>query len=206
MSAASAAVFTLIRKDWTLHRLAIGVYSAAAAMGALLAASPDRTIRSLGVTLVLNVMIGQFFHFPMGAILGERERRTLAFGACLMLFMVPLGAVAACVALTPAVPVTVLHLLPAALLGWLLLFAAVSATTLVSESLGVTMAVLLGLMFVLGNGVALIAPRIPALGRWVEVLSRGGSALSVTLGAEALAVAGVLALAVWLQGRKQSYV
>jgi hypothetical protein len=72
-------VCRLIAKDITLMRLPIALYTAAASAGLILAALGGQTGRNAGITLALNVLIGVSFHVMLGPVLGERERKTLAF-------------------------------------------------------------------------------------------------------------------------------
>jgi len=83
---------------------------------------------------------------------------------------------------------------------------AVIAAAIVSESIGWTIAVLTGLIFVFGNVVLQVAPRLRWVGRYVREMARGGPALPVTLGAEAAGIAVVVVVMLALQGRKTSFV
>ena len=89
---------------------------------------------------------------------------------------------------------------------WALFFSIVLAAAILSESLGWTIAVLTGLIFVVGNAALQIAPRI----RWVvsygKSLARGGPELPLTLGAVLAGTGLILAATFWLQGRKTSFV
>ena len=137
------AVARLIRKDWSLNQGAIALYALAAVAGATLAARPGGMARGLGLTLILNVLIGLSFHLPFGTILGERDRKTLAFAlslpiapgdyaaaklfANLLLFCIPAGAAASALGLTTAAEggrAALLRLLLLGLLAWVELFRA----------------------------------------------------------------------------------
>lgn len=72
-------VFRLIVKDCSLMRIPIAAYTVAATLGLLLAAFGGASGRGAGITLALNVLIGVSFHVMLGPVLGERERKTLAF-------------------------------------------------------------------------------------------------------------------------------
>lgn len=73
-------IWRLVRKDCSLMRgpLVAWVVTALASL-ALTAVVGGRFGRSAGLTLALNVLIGVSFHVMLGPVLGERERRTLAF-------------------------------------------------------------------------------------------------------------------------------
>jgi len=93
------------------------------------------------------------------------------------------------------------------LLGaWVLFFSVVLAAAIVTESIGWTIAVLTGFIFVVGNVVLQIAPKLGWVGRYVKNLAHGGPALPVTLGVEALGIALVVTPTLTLQGRKTSFV
>jgi ABC-type Na+ efflux pump permease subunit len=229
-------ILRLIAKDVSLMKLPIAAYTGAALVGAALAVSPST--RSAGITLALNVLIGVSFHVMLQTVLGERERKTLAFVmslpvtpkdaaaakllAAFLLFLIP-GMVAA-TALVFLSPVDVFHTMAASdrsvlshvagwsgyyglVLGaWLSFFSVVLAAAIVTESIGWTIAVLTGLIFVFGNVVLQIAPKLVWAGRYVRDVARGGPALPVTLGAEACCIALVVAVMLALQGRKTSFV
>ncbi len=90
--------------------------------------------------------------------------------------------------------------------AWALFFSIALAAAIVSESLGWTISVLTGLIFVLGNLVLQVAPRIGWGVRYVRDLAHGGPALPFTLAGEALGLGLVVVATLWLQGRKTSFV
>lgn len=65
----------LVRKDCWLMRWPLAAYILAAAAGLAM----TLMARSAGITLAFNVLIGVSFHVMLGPVLGERERKTLAF-------------------------------------------------------------------------------------------------------------------------------
>lgn len=72
-------VLRLAAKDLYLLRLPLAIYLGAGVLAVVLAGIDDRAARSLGVTLAMNVFIAACFHLVLGNVLGERERKTLAF-------------------------------------------------------------------------------------------------------------------------------
>jgi hypothetical protein len=72
------AIAQLVAKDCSLMRVPLLAYSAAAAASLVLAAVGG-ALRPSGITLALNVMIGASFHILLGPVMGERDRKTLAF-------------------------------------------------------------------------------------------------------------------------------
>jgi ABC-type Na+ efflux pump permease subunit len=233
----SSIVRKLIVKDLSLMQVPLIAYTAAACVGLVLAAVSAST-RSAGITLALNVLIGVSFHVMLQPVLGERERKTLAFVMSLpatpkdaaaakllsafAMFLIP-GAIAA-TALVFLSPVDIFHAMAASdrsiashaagwagyyalVLGaWLFLFSLILATAIVTESIGWTIAVMTGLIFVFGNVVLQVAPRLVWFGRFVRTLAHGGPALLATLGIELLGIALVVTVMLALQGRKTSFV
>lgn len=231
-----SVVLRLIGKDLSLLAAPLAAYTAAAGLALVLAASP--VTRSAGITLALNVLIGVSFHVMLQPVLGERERKTLAFVmslpatpkdaavakllAAFAMFLIP-GAIAA-TALVVLSPVDVFHAMAASdrsvvshvfgwlgyyglvLCAWLLFFSIVLAAAIITESVGWTIAVLTGLMFVFGNVVLQVAPKLVWFGRFMREVARGGPALLATLGAEVLGIALVVSVMLLLQGRKTSFV
>jgi hypothetical protein len=230
-------VSRLIAKDCSLMRVPLAAYTAAALGGLIVTVAFGTAGRSAGITLTLNVLIGVTFHVLLGPVLGERERKTLAFVMSLpvtprdyavgkllssfVLFLVP--AVIAATTLVALSPIDVLASMAASdrsvishlggwicyyalVLGaWMLFFSVVLAAAIVSESIGWTIAVLTGLIFVFGNVVLQMLPSIGWIGRYLKDLARGGPAVPVTLVAEALGLTAVVTLVLTLQGRKTNF-
>jgi hypothetical protein len=232
-------VARLVRKDCSLMKAPLAAYVAAALGGLLLTACVGGPVgRSAGVTLAVNVLIGVSFHVMLGPVLGERERRTLAFvmslpvtpaevavaklASAFALFLLP--ATIAATALVWATPFDIpariaashaplwSHVLGtlgyyALVLGaWTLLFSVVLAAAIVSESVGWTIAVLTGLIFVLGNFALQVLPRLSGVAHYLRALGRGEPALPLTIAGEAAGIAAVVAALVLLQRRKTSFV
>src|SRR5450432_3638608 len=72
-------VARLVRKDCWLMRWPLAAYILAAVAGLVMTLSGGSVARSAGITLAFNVLIGVSFHVMLGPVLGERERKTLAF-------------------------------------------------------------------------------------------------------------------------------
>jgi ABC-type transport system involved in multi-copper enzyme maturation permease subunit len=228
----------LVRKDCDLMKGPVAAYTATALAGFVLAASGHPTGRAMGITLALNVMIGVSFHVALGPVLGERERKTLAFVMSLpvtpreataakmisafVLFLIP--AMTAATALVFLSPVDIFGVMATSdrsiashLAGWVayygivlgawaVVFSIVLGAAIVSESIGWTIAVLTGTIFVFGNVVLQLAPTLGWVGRYVRDLARGGATLPATMAAEAAALALVVGATLILQGRKTSFV
>lgn len=228
----------LVAKDCSLMRVPLAAYTVAALTGLILAAGGGPAGRSAGITLALNVLIGVSFHVMLGPVLGERERKTLAFVMSLpvtprdaavakltssfVLFLIP--ATVAATALVFLSPVDVFGAMLTSdrsflshvagwagyygfVLGaWMLFFSVVLAAAIVTESIGWTIAVLTGLLFVLGNFVLQLAPALGWIGRYIRSLAQGGPALGATLAAEGIGIGLVVAATLALQERKTSFV
>jgi ABC-2 type transport system permease protein len=228
----------LVVKDCSLMWFPIAAYTVAALAGLFLVAAGGTIGRTAGITLAVNVLIGVTFHVLLGPVLGERERKTLAFVMSLpvtprdaalgklvsafVLFLIP--ATVAATTLVFLSPVDVFHAMAtsdrsvlshlagwaayyALVLGaWLLFFSVVLAAAIVSESIGWTVAVLSGLVFVVGNFVLQVAPLIGWVGRYLRDLTRGGPAVPATLLVEAVGIVLVVGAMLTLQGRKTSFV
>lgn len=69
----------LVRKDVWLMRWPLAAYILAALAGLALTVTGGSAGLSAGITLALNVLIGVSFHVMLVPVLGERERKTLAF-------------------------------------------------------------------------------------------------------------------------------
>jgi hypothetical protein len=216
-----AVVRRLVAKDIWLMRWSLAAYVVAAVAALVLTAvATNGVVRGAGVTLALNVLIGASFHVMLGPVLGERERRTLAFVmtlpvrprdvalaklvAAFAIFLLP--AVVAVVTLARVSSAGVLTLYPVILGAWICLFAIVLAAAIVTESLSWTIATLMTLMFVVGNGAMQVAPHMVVVSRWLVAIQHGGGALALTAGVELVWVASIVALTLLLQGRKTSFV
>ncbi|HLK64210.1 MAG TPA: hypothetical protein VKU19_12270 [Bryobacteraceae bacterium] len=228
----------LVRKDCWLMRWPLAIYILAGLAGLALTVMGGRVGRSAGITLALNVLIGVSFHVMLVPVLGERERKTLAFVmslpvtpadtavgkvvAAFTLFLIP--ATIAATTLVWLSPIDIPAAMAAAhrplwshvlgtlgyyavVLGaWLLFFSVVLAAAIVSESVGWTIAVLTGLLFVFGNFALQILPTLHGVARYLRALGRGQAALPITIGCEAVGIALIVAMVLTLQGRKTSFV
>ncbi len=228
----------LVRKDCWLMRWPLAAYILAALAGLAMTVSGGSMERSAGITLAFNVLIGVSFHVMLVPVLGERERKTLAFVmslpvtpsdaaiaklvAAFTLFLIP-----ATIAATTLVWMSPINI-PAAMaashqplwshvlgtlgyyalvLGaWMLVFSVVLGTAIVSESVGWTIAVLTGVLFVFGNFVLQILPTLHGLRLYVRALARGEAALPITIACEAAGIAAIIAVILMLQQRKTSFV
>jgi ABC-2 type transport system permease protein len=228
----------LVRKDCWLMLWPLAAYILAAFAGLALTVTGGAVARSAGITLALNVLIGVSFHVMLGPVLGERERKTLAFvmslpvtpgnaaiaklAAAFTLFLIP--ATIAATTLVWLSPINIPAAMAAAhqplwshvlgtlgyyavVLGaWLLFFSAVLGAAIVSESVGWTIAILTGILFVFGNFALQVLPRLHGVGRYLRALGRGQVALPITIGCEAAGIAAIVAIILLLQRQKTSFV
>jgi len=228
----------LVRKDCWLMRWPLAAYILAAAAGLAMTLSGGSVARSAGITLAFNVLIGVSFHVMLGPVLGERERKTLAFVmslpvtpkdaavaklvAAFALFVIPATiAASTLVWLSPIdIPAAMAaahrplwsHLLGmlgyyALVLGaWMVFFSVVLGAAIISESVGWTIGVLTGVLFVFGNFVMQILPTLHGLRPYLRTLARGQAALPVTIACEAAGLAAIVAIVLTMQQRKTSFV
>ena len=234
----SRVVLRLVRKDWWLMRWPVAAYITAALAGLAGAVWGSQAGRAAGISLELNVLIAVSFHVMLGGVLGERERKTLAFLMSLpatpsdaalakvigafSLFLAP--ATIAATALVWLSPMDIPAAMAAShasfwshaagtlgyyglVLGaWLMFFAVVLGAGIVSESVGWTIGVLTGLLFIAGNFVLQVMPNLHGVGRYLRALARGEAALPVTIACEAAAIAAIVAAVLIMQRRKTSFV
>ena len=228
----------LVRKDCWLMRWPLAAYILAAIAGLAMTLSGGSVARSAGITLAFNVLIGVSFHVMLGPVLGERERKTLAFvmslpvtprdaavaklAAAFTLFLIP--AMIAATTLVWLSPIDIPAAMAAAhrplwshLLGmlgyyalvlgaWMVFFSLVLGAAIISESVGWTIGVLTGVLFVFGNFVIQILPILHGLRPYMRALARGQAALPITIACEAAGIAAVVAIILKLQQRKTSFV
>jgi len=225
------AIGKLVWKDWYLNRLAIGLMLGGTILGTILLSVPGKTTFSIGVSLVLSMFIALIFYLPLTTVLEERTKKTLPFimslpvspaeyaaaklSANLLLFLVPwsaggLGAVLLASRVTDGSGAQVSHLLstgflPAFMGGIVVLFAFILSFAIMTESMGWTIGLIVGSMFLFGNVVTQIFPRIPGASAYLSEIGARGPALFWTLGVEVLAVALLLVATFSLQVRKRDF-
>jgi hypothetical protein len=85
-------------------------------------------------------------------------------------------------------------------------FAVVLGAAIISESVGWTIGVLTGVLFVFGNFVMQILPTLHTLRPYLRALARGQAALPITIACEAAGIAAIVAIILMLQQRKTSFV
>ena len=90
--------------------------------------------------------------------------------------------------------------------AWLLLFTVVLGAAVVTESVGWTVAVLSGLVFVLGNFVLQVLPNLPGVRSYLHGLGRGSPVLPLTIAIEFALLAVLIAAILGLSRRKSSFV
>ena len=82
----------------------------------------------------------------------------------------------------------------------------VLGAAIVSESVGWTIGVLTGVLFIFGNFVMQILPALHGLRPYLRALGRGEAALPITIACEAAAIAAIVTIILTLQQRKTSFV
>jgi hypothetical protein len=217
------AVLSLVRAEIFLQRRAALAYTAASAVAGLLACMPNPAVRSLGVSLVMCVLIGQCFHLPIVSVLQDAVRGSRAFtlslpvtpceyaagkiAACALLFLAPAVSAAVAVLAVPgpdrlfSLPMVLL-----ALLGGLIFFVQSLGIALVSESMGVSMTFLVGQLFILGNGIPRFGSRIPGALQFWGQLHDGGPLRVAAFAVFAVELAATVAVVLFLMSRKRRFV
>jgi hypothetical protein len=216
------SVIRLAGVDLSLQRGPATGYGVAAILGAALAAMPDPGVKSLGVSLVLCVLIAQCFHLPIVTVFQDITRGTRVFTLSLpvtpaeyaagkllanvLLFLIPAGAVLVAVLATPASerlfpPGLVLLLL----LGGLIFFLQNLGIALVTESMGAGIVSLLAGLFIVGNGLPLVARHSSLCLKIWGGLHAGGPVLVAGFAVLGTELAGTVLLIVLLMGRKRQY-
>lgn len=218
-----SAIARLAHADLALGRWAALTYAAGAVAGALLTAVAGNPWRSLGLTLIVNVLIGLCFHLPIAFVFKDITGGTRAFRLTLpvtpseyaaakllaggLLFLIPAAAAALAVALIPESqrlfsPGLVLLML----LGWLIFFIQNLGVALLTESSGIMITLLLAQVFVIGNGTMMLAPRLPGALRLWGQLESGGPARNAAFGLFTLELIGLVTLILFLMNRKRRFV
>ncbi len=194
-------------------------------------AVPGKTTSSIGGSLVLSMFIALIIYLPLTTVLEERTKKTLPFimslpvspaeyaaaklSANLLLFLVPwsaggLGAALLTARLTngdgaPIASLLSTGYLPAFMGGIVVIFAFILSFAIMTESMGWTIGLIVGSMFLFGNVVTQVFPRLPGASAYLSEVAARGPALFWTLGAEALAVVLLLVATFSLQVRKRDF-
>ena len=209
--------------DISLSRAGAIAYTAGALIGTVMVTQGDPTVRSLGLSLILCVMIGQCFHLPMVTVFKDITQGTRAFTLSLpitpaeyaaakllangLLFLAPAAALMVAVWATPpdhrlfAAPLVLLMLL-----GWLIFFVQNLGVAMVTESTGAMIVTLLAEMFVVGNGAMMVAPHVPGAMRLWARLEAGGTLRTMAFGLMGLELVAMVALILFLMSRKRRFV
>ncbi len=219
----SRSVIRLATAELSLGRTPAIGYAAVAIVGAVMASMPDRGVRGLGVSLIMGTLIGECFHLPMTSVFYDITRGTRAFMLSLpvtpaeyaagkllangLLFLLPAAAAGVAVMAAPAdqrlFPGPLVLLM---LLGWLVFFIQNLGIAMVTESMGASIVVLLVELFVVGNGIMNLGPRIPGMLRLWAQLEAGGPVRNLAFGLMVLEIVGSVALILALMNRKQRFV
>jgi len=196
------------------------------ALGIALTALPGNTIPLIGLNLIFCLFVALTFYLPISTVLSERTAKTLPFVLSLptspaeyttakslanvLLFFVPLAGVA--IGYQLIVPTEFGQMLGISvyhshvlLLFLLVFFSFVLGFSLITESMGWTIALIVLTMFLGSNVLTQLVPRVPALREFISDIARGGweyfTALSIELGV----ILGLLAITYWVQIRKRDF-
>jgi ABC-2 type transport system permease protein len=216
----------LVLKDWYLHRLAITLMTGGIALGIALLALPGNTIPLIGLNLIISLFVALTFYLPLSTVLSERTEKTLPFVLSLptspaeyttakivanvALFLVPLAGVAFGYQLIIqtefgqmlGISVYHSHIL---LLGLLIFFSFVLGFSLITESMGWTIALIVLTMFVCSSVLTQLVPRVPVLRQFIADIAKGETEYFIALSIELGIILGLLALTYWIQIRKRDF-
>lgn len=216
----------LVLKDWYFHRYTIAGYLAAGAVALLLVAGGSLASFYAGSLLLLTVLISLGIHLPMATVIDERKNQNLAFVmslpisareytlakvlANLLIVLVPwlvllIGTVTL-IAASPALPDGLIQLAVLLLVEIFASSCLILAVSLVSESLGWTVAAI-----VFGNlslqGFLYYASHLPSIEAALKTENAAFVPASLYLLLALLATIGItLALTFYLQSRKTDFV
>lgn len=216
----------LVLKDWYLHRPAIALMSGGAALGVVLTATHGQAVPGIGLSLVLALFIAITFYLPLSTVLGERTEKTLPFImslpvspaeytaskilANLFLYLILWIAVA-------AVAMLFLHdkshgILGLAdgqfhvlMLGFIVFFTFILGFSIITESMGWTVALIVVFMLLLGNVATQVVPLIPAARQFLADMALRGAQYYWALGAEVVAITGVFFMTFYVQSNKKDF-
>lgn len=215
----------LVFKDWYLHRLAIALMSGGAMLGVVLAATPGQVVPQIGLSLVLSLFIAITFYLPLSTVLGERTEKTLPFImslpvspaeytaskilANLFLYLILWIAVAAVAMLFLHDPRGVMGLsdghFHVLMLGFIVFFTFILGFSIITESMGWTITLIVALMFLLGNVATQVVPLIPAARQFLADVALRGAQYYWALGAELVAIAGMFFVTFYVQSNKKDF-
>ncbi len=217
-------IWTLMVKDWYLHRMAALLTVVGSLSAIILLAMPDRGWVNLGASMAMGTLIAITFHFPLASVLGERDQKTLTF---LMSLPISTGEYVAskilanlCLFLLPWLTILVggyviaqrpEHMLadsgfvPVVFVGMVVGFSFILAFALITESGGWTIAIIIGTLFLFGNVFTQVLPKIPTASRFLDSIATRGYAFTVTLIVECLLIVLLLSAAFLIQSRKRDF-
>lgn len=219
-------IWRLVLKDWYLHRVAVALILFGMSLGVALSAASDNSAQSIGLSLILSMLSAMTFYLPLSTVLSERTEKTLPFVLSLpvslsdyttakivanvSIYLIPLAAVAVGsrlvfhYQLSLTLGLTTYHFY-VLLLGMLVSFSFVLGFSLITESMGWTVALIVTLMFLVGNVLTQLLPRVPAARQFFSDIAQGKSEFFIALGAELVTILFLLALTYLIQIRKRNF-
>ncbi len=222
----SLIVRRLIAKDWYLQRVAIGLMLSGAILGGAFAVIPGQIGLSVGLSLTMCALIALTFYLPLTTVIGERTDKTLPFVmslpvspaeytaskilANLVLYLIPWTVAALSFAFAlrygPAaavgIPEGYVHVL---LIGFLVVFMLILGFAIIFESMGWTIALIVILMFLLGNVATQVVPRIPAARQFLLNVGQQGPEYYWTMAVELTVIGVLVAVTFFIQSRKRDF-
>ena len=217
-------VSKLILKDWHLHRIAILSTVGGSVLAILLVFLPGGGLVNMGASLAIAMLVTVTFYLPLASVLEERHDKTLTFLmglpispseyvaskilGNLTIFLFPWLTLVAGVTLLPAAEVSRSlgsGFVPVVLLGIVLIFSIVLGFSLITESGGWTVALIVTLLFLTSNVVTEVIPDTPAVRETIQSIASRGSAFWSALTIEGFLIVLVLAATFFAQSRKRDF-
>jgi len=216
----------LVLKDCYLHRVAIALMSGGILVGMALTISPGDTMPVMGLNLIVSLFIALTFYLPLSTVLSERTEKTLPFILSLPvspadyttakilanigLYLIPLAAVAIGSGIVlqgelgQMIEISAFHA-HVVLLGFLLVFSIVLCFSLITESMGWTVALIVVVMFLGSNVLTQLLPRVPAARTFIADIADGGAEYFIAMGFEAGVIVLLLLITYGVQVRKRNF-
>ena len=217
-------IFTLVKKDWYLHRTAALLTLAGSIFGVVLLTLPLSSAPNIGASLTVGVLIALTFHLPLTSVLEERGQKTLTFLmslpispqeyvaskilANLSLFLLPWATIALGVSVAAkrdGLESLQTGFVPVVLLAMVLGFAVIISFALITESGGWTIALIVSLLFFMSNILTHLIPRTPRVIEIIESIANRGAAYLVALALEILLIGLILSAAFVVHSRKPDF-
>ncbi len=216
----------LVLKDWYLHRIAITLALIGLSIGIILSSLSGTTFPSIGFSMIMCIVIALMFYLPLSTVLSERNEKTLPFILSLpvspseyttskivmnfIVFLIPLAGMSICSHIMiiddsghmAGISTNHLYVL---LLGILVFYSFLLGFSLITESMGWTVTLIVLVVFFFGNVVLQVVPKIPTVRQFMSDIANGGKEFFIVLSIEFVLIIAILLLTYWVQVRKKNF-